>query len=70
LRRHSVAAELVHARGQAGNVSATLRDEAARRGADLIVMDAAGRYTSPASLTGAVATELMRHAPVPLVVAH
>jgi nucleotide-binding universal stress UspA family protein len=70
LRHHSVAAELVHPARRDGDLAAILREEAARRGADLIVMGSVGRAPSAESFPESVASEMIRHPPVPLVVAH
>jgi nucleotide-binding universal stress UspA family protein len=68
LRHHGIEAELHHVSSQ--NVPEALIKEARRREADLIVMGGYGHSRVREWLLGGATHELLRRAPVPLVIAH
>lgn len=70
LARHGVAVEVDRLAAVGGDVAGTLRDEAARQGADMIVMG--GYVHSPLRelLFGGVTQALLRRSPVPLLMSY
>jgi nucleotide-binding universal stress UspA family protein len=70
LQHHGIEAVLHRAKNPNGRIGATLRAEAERREADLMVMGGYGHSRLREYLLGGVTYELMHESPVPLLIAH
>jgi nucleotide-binding universal stress UspA family protein len=70
LRHHGIDASLHRVRHRERDVAAALIDEAERLEVDLMVMGGYGHSRLREMLLGGVTYELLRQAPVPLVIAH
>jgi nucleotide-binding universal stress UspA family protein len=70
LRHHGIDASLHRVRHRERDVAAALIDEAERLEVDLMVMGGYGHSRLRERLLGGVTYELLRQAPVPLVIAH
>jgi nucleotide-binding universal stress UspA family protein len=70
LKHHGIEATLHHAQSEDGDVASTLIAEARRLNAGLIAMGGYGHSRFREWLLGGVTYQLLRHAPVPAVIAH
>jgi nucleotide-binding universal stress UspA family protein len=70
LRHHGIDAVLHHVESEHGDIAATLMAEARRLDAGVIVMGGYGHSRFREWLLGGVTHQLLRQAPVPLVIAH